>query len=410
MALLNKAFTFYPSCFSFCSLSHHTSPGARILGACLYSSDAYSNLQNFHLEKLSKSPNQPIDPKRLRVGVIGMPNAGKSTLINSLIGKHIMATSTRIDTTQDNVVGVLTEDNVQIEFQDSPGIHNKMKAKKVTGQFRNSFLPQQCLEKSDLAMVVVDLSEKRTSNGFLAPEILMHLMKCEQIPTILVLNKVDRLTEKSNVLPLISQLTGGVVDGVPVTSQANSLQMQPIKLPEIKSNVLHALDAVKVFDSPDDITLANRTESKILKHLRQCRGWPNFKEVFVISALKRRQTNELKAYLISKARSEPWKYHSHVESELSPYDAVKNEVRSAMLDNLAEEVPYVTEIHITNWVESDDEIEIFIDLVCPKLSHLRFLTRASSLISFSSKKRLKRIFPIDVELCINVYTQKEYAH
>ena len=408
--MLKKVFTCHKKCVSICFSSNHNAwMPLSAFTASLFSNVSHSNAIDLHLEKLSKIPSQPHDPKRLRVGVIGMPNAGKSTLINTLIGKHIMATSTRIDTTQDNIIGVLTEGNIQIEFQDTPGIHNKRKAKRVTGKFRNSFLPQQCLEKADMAMVVVDLSEKRTSSGFLSPEVLMHLMKFEQLPTVLVLNKIDQLSRRSDVLPLISQLTGGVIDGTSIKSIDLERQSQAIILPEIKSTVFHAIDAVQMFESPDDINLANKTEDKILKLLRRCRGWSKFKEVFVISALKGYHTDALKTYLKSKALSEPWKYNSKVESDLTPYNAVKNEIRSAMLDNLAEEVPYVTEVHITNWQETDDEIEIYVDLVCPKVSHLRFLNRATPLLVFSAKKRLERIFSVDIELVMKVYTEREYA-
>ena len=363
--------------------------------------------ENFE-ESLYKTPVQPLDPKRLRVGIIGMPNVGKSTLINALCGRNMMATSSRIDTTTDNVLAVLTEENVQIEFQDTPGIHNRRKSKKIRGKFQSSYLPSYGMSKADLALVVVDLSERRTSKGYLQPEVLLHLLKYPDIPAVLVLNKVDKLTHKRNVLPLIAELTAGVVDNMPLQSEVVAKENEPIQLPKIESSVLHALDVFESHANAADISLANKTEEKVLKQLRQYRGWPNFKEVFVISALRRR-TEKLKTYLKSKALSEPWKYHADMITDASPYDLVKDMMRSTMLENLSDEVPYLTEIMISDWEETDKVINIYINLVCQKPKHVLFVEKSSNVLAYGAKKRLRSIFPINVEIHISVNSEIELA-
>ena len=360
-------------------------------------------------ETLLQSPNQPCNPRRLRVGVIGMPNVGKSTLINTLTEKSLMATSSRIDTTTDNVLAVMTEKNIQIEFQDTPGIHNRRKSKKISGKFDKTFLPSSGMSKADLALVVVDLSDRRTSKGFLQPEILYHLIKHQDVPTVLVLNKVDRLSDRTAVLPLIRELTAGVLNSIPLQSEKTHDELEAISLPKIESNVLHALDTFKIYDDASDISLANKTEAKILKQLRQFRGWPHFKEVFVISALRKRRTDILKTYLKSKALSEPWKYHADMITDASPYDLVKDMMRSTLLENLKEEVPYLTDIVISDWEETDKVINVFIDLVCHKAKHVQFVERVANILSFGARKRLRDVFPINIEVHISVYSAREYV-
>ena len=365
------------------------------------------SIEDFFAENLRKIPEQPADPKRLRVGVIGMPNVGKSTLINSLTGRNHLATSSRIDTTRNNILAILSEDNYQIEFQDTPGIHNRQKSKKICGSLRNSYLPGHCLEKADLALVVVDLSEKRTSKGYLQPEILLHLMKHPEVPAVLVLNKIDKISYKNNVLPLISDFTAGVVNGIPLQNKVlNKNPPKAISLPKIETEVLHALDKLEKFKSTNDVSLGNKTELKVLKQLRSCKGWPHFKEVFVISAL-RRNMPRLKTYLKAKALSEPWKYHSDMITDASPYDMVIDIVRSSMLENLWKEVPYLTNITIANWVENNNHVEIFIDLICQTVRHLRIVERASNIISFGAEKRLEKVFPVEVDIRITVHYAPE---
>ena len=61
--------------------------------------------------------NAPVDSKSLRVSVVGVPNAGKSTLVNQLIGSNVCAHSQKVHTTRENALGILTKDSTQIIFQ-----------------------------------------------------------------------------------------------------------------------------------------------------------------------------------------------------------------------------------------------------------------------------------------------------
>ena len=123
----------------------------------------------------------------MRVGkviLIGRPNAGKSTLINNIIGKKISITSTRPQTTRKIIQGVYWDERGQIIFLDTPGIFAKIKdpvAKKISG------LAQQELSRADVVVYLVDRSRSR---GEEENRILGVVRKTDK-PKIIAINKID---------------------------------------------------------------------------------------------------------------------------------------------------------------------------------------------------------------------------
>ncbi len=128
------------------------------------------------------------------VAVIGRPNVGKSTLINELIGQKIAIMSDKPQTTRNKILCVLTEDDAQIVFLDTPGIH---KPAHKLGEYMIK-AAEGALNEVDAVCFVVDATEK-----FGAGEkyILERLEKTSK-PVILLINKVD-LVEKNDLLPIM---------------------------------------------------------------------------------------------------------------------------------------------------------------------------------------------------------------
>ena len=120
------------------------------------------------------------------VSLIGRPNAGKSTLLNQIIKKKIAITSNKPQTTRNVIEGIYNEDDTQIIFVDTPGIH---KPTHKLGTYLNK-QAYYSIDSVDIIVMMVDANEKLGPGDMYVLERLKETDK----PVILVLNKIDRLT------------------------------------------------------------------------------------------------------------------------------------------------------------------------------------------------------------------------
>jgi GTP-binding protein Era len=127
------------------------------------------------------------------VAIVGRPNVGKSTLVNTMLGQKIAAVSPRPQTTRRQQLGILTTDNAQIIFTDTPGIHH---AKYKLGNFMNEEAIL-ALEDSDVILFMVDGSVSPDPEDLLLAEILRDVNR--SVPTIMVINKIDRIGDMSYI-------------------------------------------------------------------------------------------------------------------------------------------------------------------------------------------------------------------
>jgi GTPase len=119
------------------------------------------------------------------VAIVGRPNAGKSTLVNTLVGRKIAIVSTRPQTTRNRIQGIVNRDDAQIVLIDTPGIHQ---AKNVLSR-QMMDEAQHALEGVDVLSLIVDASE----NFGAGDEFSLEWVKRFKGPTFLLLNKVDRV-------------------------------------------------------------------------------------------------------------------------------------------------------------------------------------------------------------------------
>lgn len=157
------------------------------------------------------------------ISIIGRPNVGKSTFLNRVIGQKIAIMSDKPQTTRNKVQGVLTEDDSQLIFIDTPGIH---KPKHKLGEFMLK-TSKNTLREVDAIMFMVNAEQKLGPGD----QFIMDLLEDNDTPVFLIINKIDRVhpdelltiieryTEKFNFAEIvpISALEGLNVDNLLVT-------------------------------------------------------------------------------------------------------------------------------------------------------------------------------------------------
>ena len=138
------------------------------------------------------------------VALIGPPNAGKSTLMNQYIGQKVAIVSPRPQTTRNRISGIYTDDESQIVFLDTPGIHQ------LRGKM-NRFLLESAwnaLASADAVVVLVDAALYAAKPHLLDKEIkpLVKPVKETGRPVLVAVNKVDRVKDKPTMLPVMAKL------------------------------------------------------------------------------------------------------------------------------------------------------------------------------------------------------------
>ncbi len=130
------------------------------------------------------------------VSLVGRPNVGKSTLLNSFLGSKVSIVSDKPQTTRNKIVGIYTEEKGQIIFLDNPGIHKPLHTlnKKMMEEVYSA------LEECDLILFLIDITKKWGKGD----EFSLELLKKYEKPKFLLINKID-LVKKSKALPIIEK-------------------------------------------------------------------------------------------------------------------------------------------------------------------------------------------------------------
>ncbi|XP_049984778.1 GTPase Era, mitochondrial isoform X3 [Alexandromys fortis] len=331
---------------------------------------------------LVHTPDMPENPRVLRVVLLGTPNAGKSTLSNQLLGRKVFPVSKKVHTTRCQALGVITEKEAQVILLDTPGIISPVKQKRHHLELSLLEDPWKSMESADLVVVLVDVSDKWTRSQ-LSPQVLQCLTRFSQVPSILVLNKVDCLKQKSVLLELTAALTEGVVNGKKLNIKQAAHLGTPCPSPATRDPNTHSV----------------RNPQRI--------GWPYFQEIFMLSALNNKDVNTLKQYLLAQAKPGPWEFHSGVLTSQTPEEICTNKIREKLLEYLPEEVPYNVQQKTVIWEEGPSgELVIQQNLLVPKESHMRILIGQKGLLISQIAQEVGRdlmdIFLCDVNIRLSV--------
>ena len=146
------------------------------------------------------------------VALVGRPNAGKSTLMNHLLAEKVAIVSDKPQTTRHRLVGILSTERGQMVFYDTPGVHKPLH--RLNRQMVRYAL--DALNDADVVCLLVDVSQKPGSGD----AYMLDLVGKAREPRVLVLNKVDRVRDKKQLLPVIERYgkTGLFAAIVPVSA------------------------------------------------------------------------------------------------------------------------------------------------------------------------------------------------
>src|SRR5208337_3527722 len=130
------------------------------------------------------------------IAIVGAPNVGKSTLLNQLLKQKISITAPKPQTTRNRIAGILTGDGYQIVFVDTPGIH------KARDEFNRRLVETalSMLSESDAVLFMIEPESYGPAN-----EYILDNLRRIHTPAILVINKIDTLRNKGELLPLIQK-------------------------------------------------------------------------------------------------------------------------------------------------------------------------------------------------------------
>ncbi|MCC6374842.1 MAG: GTPase Era [Moraxellaceae bacterium] len=154
------------------------------------------------IENFFGANQQQIDTENYRCGfiaIVGRPNVGKSTLLNHLLGQKLSITSRKPQTTRHKILGIVTQNNVQAIYVDTPGMHKR--ETRAINRYMNKEA-QSALKDVDLILFVVD-GLKWTPDD----DLVLEKLQYTDTPVILVLNKVDTVADKAVLLPYVETLS-----------------------------------------------------------------------------------------------------------------------------------------------------------------------------------------------------------
>ncbi|HEX9983833.1 MAG TPA: GTPase Era [Thermoanaerobaculia bacterium] len=169
-------------------------------------------------------PTETNDPsaneKRSRFGTVafvGRPNAGKSTLLNRILGQKVSIVSPKPQTTRNRIVGILNDPRGQLALLDTPGIHRPLHKLNV----RMMDHVRSSLSEADVVALIVDASEPFGKGDQFVIEMLQQAKEQHEVKYVAILNKIDRL-KKNKLLPLMQQYNDMELfdDIVPISATA----------------------------------------------------------------------------------------------------------------------------------------------------------------------------------------------
>ena len=197
------------------------------------------------------------------VSVVGRPNVGKSTLVNAIVGSKVSIVSFKPQTTRDVIRGIYNDEDSQIVFTDTPGIH---KPEDSLGDIMNQNATIAAHD-TDLILMLVDISKESNASD----KYVIERIKNVGCPIILVMNKIDTKS-KLELIPIVTHYAslGVFADIIPISALKETNLQELIKL--IKSYLPEGpryYPVTMVSDHPKTFSIAETVREKIFLNLSE---------------------------------------------------------------------------------------------------------------------------------------------
>ncbi len=194
------------------------------------------------------------------VTIIGRPNVGKSSLMNRMIGEKIAIVSARPQTTRSRIMGVLTGDDTQMVFLDTPGIHDP---RTKLGEYMMHSV-RDAMDGMDAALVILDVTRITPNDLQIAAD-----MKGKKVPVVAALNKIDLVAPEQILAATAKAAETGLEEIIPVSAKTGSGVDELIAClrKHLPAGPKYFPDDM-ITDQPERILCAEIIREKALRHLR----------------------------------------------------------------------------------------------------------------------------------------------
>ena len=202
--------------------------------------------------------------KNAFVTIIGRPNAGKSSILNALVGEKIAAVSAKPQTTRTKITGVITKDETQYVFMDTPGMH---KSKNKLSEHMMKTV-NESVANVDIAMFVADCTKKSSENE----RLLLNNLKSNGGKSILIINKIDLLDNKENLIKIIADYSTlhDFDEVIPVSAlTGDGLDIVMKILSKYAIDGPHYFPDDMLTDQPEKVIMAEIIREKALNNLNE---------------------------------------------------------------------------------------------------------------------------------------------
>ena len=203
------------------------------------------------------------EAKKFRSGfvtIVGRPNVGKSTLMNALVGEKVAIVSNRPQTTRNRIMGVMTRDDWQMVFLDTPGIHTP---RTKLGNYMMQSV-REAMDGRDGMMVLVDATAVGEHDRSIVKE-----MASKKVPKVLLLNKID-LLQPEKLLTLIASFADCGYDAIiPISAKTGDglEELTRVMAEKLPVGPKYFPDDMMT-DQPERLIVAEMIREKALLHLR----------------------------------------------------------------------------------------------------------------------------------------------